>query len=132
VAALPPLAEAPAAHQASRVVAQTAAATAVATQWEVRGVDVFVEHRGLPSLPERVGPLTLAMISNRGTKVFPGPLPDITLVDWHRCRYLAEAAVSEADVMKLLSEIGQHHTWMHVEKLRHADGVACYSKAQGE
>jgi hypothetical protein len=116
------------------VVAQARAREVVAPppRWEVRGVDVFVEHRGIPTLPERVGPFTLSMISNRGTKVFPGPAPEILLVDWHRCRYMAAAEVSEGDVLELLGEISQHCTWMHVEKLRHADGQPCYSKAQGE
>ncbi|MEB3329337.1 MAG: isocitrate/isopropylmalate family dehydrogenase [Candidatus Sericytochromatia bacterium] len=133
VAALPPDVEAPVGQAASRVVPRSAAREAAGSvRWEVRGVDVFVEHRGVPALPEHVGPFTLAMISNRGTKVYPGPAPDILLVDWHRCRYLAESEVSEQDVVKLLGEVGQHCTWMHVEKLRHADGAPCYSKAQGE
>jgi hypothetical protein len=100
--------------------------------WEVRGVDVFVEHIGIPEVPKQVGPFTLKLISNRGTKVFPGPTPPIMLVDWHRCRYLAENAVGDRDILQLLETVSQNHTWVHIEKLRHADGEACYSKAQGE
>ncbi|MEB3196612.1 MAG: NADP-dependent isocitrate dehydrogenase [Candidatus Sericytochromatia bacterium] len=134
VAALPVESQLAVPQQASRVVAQAPATPDAASSsvWEVRGVDVFVEHRGIPQLPARIGPFALAMISNRGTKVYPGPAPDIMLVDWHRCRYVADSAVSEDDVVMLLKQIGQHVSWMHVEKLRHADGVACYSKAQGE
>lgn len=132
IAAMPPLQVSPTVQQASRVVAQAIAPEAKTSAWELRGVDIFIENRGIPALPEKVGPFTLTMISNRGTKVFPGPVPDILLVDWHRCRYMADSAVSESDVMKLLADIGAHHTWMHVEKLRYADGAPCYSKAQGE
>jgi hypothetical protein len=40
-------------------------------------------------MPEQVDNLKLKMISNRGTKVYPGVMPKIWLVDHHRCRYVA-------------------------------------------
>src|SRR5690606_18224549 len=75
--------------------------------WELRGVDLFVQHEGLPTLPEQVGKFKLTMMSNRGTKVYPGPCPDILLVDWHRGRYVADAPVSDRDVMAFLNELPQ-------------------------
>jgi NAD-dependent isocitrate dehydrogenase len=101
-------------------------------KWETCGMDVFVEHDGVPDLPAEIGPLRLAMISNRGTKVFPGPSPAIAMVNWHRARYVADAAVTNAELLQVLSTIGEGHGWMHVELLRRRDGVAFYSKAQGE
>jgi hypothetical protein len=84
-------------------------------------------------MPEKVGPFTLRLISNRGTKVWPGPTPDILLVDHFRNRYVAETSVTRADVLALLQELtalGKH--WCHVELLNQAAGEARYSKAQGE
>jgi NAD-dependent isocitrate dehydrogenase len=115
-----------------------AAAPAVASScgtdtWELMGADVFVQCDALPELPKRVGPFELKVVSNRGTKVYPGPVPDILLVDCHRCRYVSEGPVTDIELLGLLEELSKGHTWMHVEKLRvTADGKPCYGKAQGE
>ncbi|MEN3027537.1 MAG: isocitrate dehydrogenase, partial [Chlorobiota bacterium] len=69
----------------------------------------------------------------RGTKVFPGPPPPILLVDWYRCRYLADEPLQHADIVQALAELTHRGVvWMHVEKLHHVNGTALYSKAQGE
>ena len=104
----------------------------VSTPLETIGVDVFVQHVGVPSMPAEVGVLRLHLISNRGTKVFPGPTPDIRLVDVHRCRYLAGGPVQDSDILSLLGQLGAEARWVHVEKLQASDGEARYSKAQGE
>jgi NAD-dependent isocitrate dehydrogenase len=121
-------------QQTQRVTVPPAAAPVTpAAEWHTAGVDVFVQHEGLPPVPAEVGPLTLKLISNRGTKVYPGPLPNIRLVNWHRCRYVADNAVSHQDVADLLGAISQVTLWVHVEKLqRTAEGEVCYSKATGE
>mgnify|MGYP003514521936 FL=1 len=73
------------------------------------------------------------MLSNRGTKVWPGPTPDILLVDHYRCRYIANGPVTRQDVVALLHEVtAQGKVWCHVELLNEASGQARYSKAQGE
>ncbi|GBD07422.1 Isocitrate dehydrogenase [NADP] [bacterium HR21] len=102
--------------------------------WQLRGMDLFVRSpEGLPQLPEKLGKLQLVMISNRGTKVYPGITPPILLVDWYRCRYLAEEALTHAELAAALAELTAAGVeWMHVEKLHHVNGTALYSKAQGE
>ncbi|MCS6965842.1 MAG: isocitrate dehydrogenase [Candidatus Kapabacteria bacterium] len=97
-------------------------------------MDVFVRSpEGIPSLPECLGKLRLRMISNRGTKVFPGSPPPILLVDWYRCRYLADEPLQHTDIVQALAELTNRGVlWMHVEKLHHVNGIALYSKAQGE
>jgi NAD-dependent isocitrate dehydrogenase len=120
---------------ATRVVphaAPPAPAASAAAPWELRGLDLFVRHDGLPAMPEQVGSLRLRLISNRGTKVWPGPVPAIRLVDWHRCRYLAEGAITDADVLSFLGALGPSIAWMHVEKLHYAAGEPQFTKAQGE
>ncbi len=102
--------------------------------WQLYGMDLFVRSpAGVPKLPERIGKLRLQMISNRGTKVYPGPTPPIVLVDWYRCRYLAEEPLSETELLEALSTLtADGVVWMHVEKLHHVNGTALYSRAQGE
>lgn len=103
-------------------------------EWTLKGADVFVEFGGgLPPMPESVGPFTLRLLSNRGTKVWPGPTPDILLVDHYRCRYIADGTVTRQDILGLLTEItASGMQWCHVELLNEASGQARYSKAQGE
>ena len=104
------------------------------------GVDVFVENpKGLPTMPEQVDNLKLKMISNRGTKVYPGVMPKIWLVDHHRCRYVATDAngnymnIGDEEIFDLIREISSAGIkWMHIEKLQLFDGELGYSKAQGE
>jgi len=107
---------------------------------DCHGIDVFIEsHTGIPKVPEKVDHLQLTMISNRGTKVYPGPKPDIWLVDHYRCRYVAKDTngdylrISDEELFHLLRELYVHKfNWMHIEKLRMFDGELGYTKAQGE
>ncbi|NWF49821.1 MAG: NADP-dependent isocitrate dehydrogenase [Ignavibacteriaceae bacterium] len=107
---------------------------------DCHGVDVFIESwDGIPKVPEKVDHLELKMISNRGTKVYPGPKPDIWLVDHYRCRYVAKdengeyLRISDEEIFHLLRELYvRRFNWMHIEKLRLFDGEIGYAKAQGE
>lgn len=101
--------------------------------WTVRGVDIFVRHDQLPDAPPEVGNLKLVLISNRGTKIYPPPTPDIYTVNWYRLRYKSDDEVKDSDIAKLLNAVAEKFYWMHVEKLHYdADGNAMFSKAQGE
>lgn len=101
--------------------------------WDCVGCDVFVHHDGLPVMPESIGPFTLRLLSNRGTKVWPGPTPDILLVDHFRCRYVAKTPVARQQILEVLSHLTEQGVqWLHVELLWNDAGVAKYSKAQGE
>ena len=83
--------------------------------WEINGVDVFVRaNNGIPSFPETLGSFTLGMISNRGTKVYPGNAPDILMVDCYRCRFYAKEAVKQKKMTELRGLITKENTWMHV------------------
>jgi NAD-dependent isocitrate dehydrogenase len=107
---------------------------------DCHGVDIFVENpAGIPKMPEQVGKLKLKMISNRGTKVYPGPQPNIWLVDHHRCRYVAVDEkgkyinIGDDEIFNLIREVSAYGIkWMHIEKLQLFDGELGYSKAQGE
>lgn len=104
---------------------------------KIVGCDIFVIHKigEMPPLPEEVGSLKLKIVSNRGTKVWPGTTPDIHLTDHFRCRYIRQdgGVLENTDVVALTEAIeGAQMDWVHVEKLLEIDGVAAYSKAQGE
>ena len=105
------------------------------------GVDVFIEWDGSPSalatsLSELHGdsPLSLKMISNRGTVVHPPSGASPGLVDHYRARFVtaADAEVSDEAILALLTAIAGRHRWMHVEKLQTFDEVAGFTRAQGE
>jgi NAD-dependent isocitrate dehydrogenase len=101
----------------------------------LRGFDIFVEYRNLlPPLPQKIGRFELVMMSNRGTKVWPGPTPNLLMVDVFRCRYRAEADnVTMEEIRQAIGEIeaaGFH--WMHIELLKHIDGKPGFTLAQGQ
>lgn len=93
------------------------------------GVDVYLKSDTTPDLPREIGSFRLTLISNRGTKVWPPPAPDMELIDWPRSRYESESDVSDADVNSLLqtlSEAGFH--WTKAQKLYTKDGERQYSQ----
>jgi hypothetical protein len=102
----------------------------------VVGVDVFVTQEGLPTLGALKSRLELKTISNRGTKVWPGPLPPIHLTDVHGCRFRPKSGsdeVASKEVLELLAELeAAGLSWVHVEKLLEIDGKPGFALAQGE
>ena len=108
---------------------------------EKAGVDVFIETLDEPDtiaerlhLVTRGTPYRLAMVSNRGTAVWPARGPRPSCVDHFRCRFLiADRASWHPDsVLGLLERLGREYRWMHVEKLEVIDGTPGYARAQGE
>jgi isocitrate dehydrogenase len=113
------------------------------------GADIFIEANLQPG---DLGPkveavlagtaLTLKMISNRGTKVYPlgGAITDC--IDQFRCRCMLRSGaakgesgnLADADLLAVLGKIGSTPgiRWAHVEKLQEFDGEMGFTKAQGE
>ncbi|MCW5933434.1 MAG: NAD-dependent isocitrate dehydrogenase [Fimbriimonadia bacterium] len=101
--------------------------------WHTVGVDLFVHENSLPHLPETVGKMTLAMISNRGTKVYPGSMPFIYLVNWYRARYLSETPLHEEDLQQFFNALPSSVEWTTIQRLNEdKEGNPMFSKAQGE
>ncbi|MBS1983934.1 MAG: hypothetical protein JST16_07155 [Bdellovibrionales bacterium] len=97
------------------------------------GADVFIRHTGLPVALAKVevSGFELKIMSNRGTKVWPGTLPNIHLTDVFRCRFMAKS--QPIDVLSLLGKIEKAgFEWVHVEKLHELNGKPGFSLAQGE
>ena len=105
------------------------------------GLDIFIETQDSPEEVAlrlqnsiRNAPFQLQMLSNRGTQVWPTPGNLPTCVDHYRCRFIqnADTASSDDAVIDLLARVGSEYRWMHVEKLEEHDGVASFTRAQGQ
>jgi len=121
--------------------AQTTAVSAKTDRSDA-GVDIFVEFGGGPAelascLKAAAAdlPFTLAMISNRGLKVYPGTVPMADFADHWRCRFASRAPqddLPEQDLATLMSRISNFARWCHVERLQMMDGAPGFSVAQGQ
>jgi isocitrate dehydrogenase len=108
------------------------------------GVDVFLDWDEADRNPEVLGPrlealtgdrLPLKMITNRGTKVYPGHHPETFCTDHWRCRFVGQAGAtaSHADVIDLLTRLEQAgFDFIKTEHLYTFDGERGYSLGQGE
>jgi hypothetical protein len=97
---------------------------------DLHGVDVFIQSPRTPSLPERFGTLKLVLITNRGTRVYPPPAPDIAPDDLPRCRYVSETPVTDDDIDQLAAHLtSQGWRWSKCQKLFRKDGIDQFSQA---
>lgn len=111
------------------------------------GVDVFLNwwNGDFYSAASELGPLVekangeglkLVMISNRGTKVYPGGQPDTFCVDHWRCRFMAENqgdTITHQQVIDLLGRVaGTGLDFIKTEHLYNFDGKPGYSLGQGQ
>ena len=120
-------------EQARRIIIPHEPLTEQKEPWNIVGVDVFVKStNGIPQFAETIGLFSIGMISNRGTKVFPGNAPDILMVDCFRCRFYANTTVNQKAVLELLALLPEEYPWMHIELLQNEGSKVLYSKAQGE
>lgn len=96
---------------------------------QLHGVDIYIWSPTTPEVPKTHGKLTLTLISNRGTRIYPGPAPEIDLLDWPRCRYESDEVVTDEDVQAIVNEItNQGFRWTKCQKLFRIDGVNQYSQ----
>ncbi|MCS6288748.1 MAG: isocitrate dehydrogenase [Nitrospira sp.] len=97
------------------------------------GVDMYIiTENGIPSFQDgEFGPFKCEFISNRGTKVWPGFVsPDLMMVNWYRCRFMATQDVQDSNVDAFLAALSKKGWWWSaVQKLWTHDGEAAYSKA---
>src|SRR5436190_3533291 len=113
------------------------------TKKELVGVDVFVDWlKGSPDdlgkALAKVAPegLQLAMISNRGVKVWPGGAAETFCSDHWRCRFMAKNkgdVISHQAIVDLLSRVDKAgFDFIKTENLCNFDGERGYSLDQGE
>jgi isocitrate dehydrogenase len=104
------------------------------------GVDVFLDLPGGRAeeigakLSEAAGELRLAAIMNRGTKVWPGGMPETFCTDQWRCRFKGrDGGVSHGEIASLLGRVaGAGYDTIKTENLYTFDGKPGYSTVVGE
>ena len=109
------------------------------------GVDVFLDWdepgRDPAVLGQRVSrladtsPLDLALITNRGVKVYPNGLPETRCTDHWRCRFRPAdgTPVTHGDILALLAALqADGLDFIKTENLYTFDGEPGFSLAQGE
>ncbi|MBV6457771.1 MAG: Isocitrate dehydrogenase [NADP] [Fimbriimonadaceae bacterium] len=96
----------------------------------LHGVDVYIWSDTTPDVPKNHGGFELKLISNRGTRIYPGPAPEMDLLDWPRCRFVSETEVTDADIDALVNHLtGLGFRWTKCQKLFREDGNNLYSEA---
>ncbi len=112
-----------------------------AAQKKLKGVDVFVDWKGLDAdeLAERLkrltGDIQLTMITNRGVKVWPEGFPETFRTDHWRCRFetFNGDSASKDAIPRLLQEaIKENIDVIKTENLYEFDGVRGFSLGQGQ
>lgn len=105
------------------------------------GVDVFIhwDKKNPNELGDAlkqitVGDLKLTMITNRGTKVYPGGLPETFCVDHWRCRFKTEnKPIQYSQIIELLTKINNAgFRIIKTENLSLIDGKESFSAGQGD
>ncbi|WP_088035480.1 NADP-dependent isocitrate dehydrogenase [Evansella clarkii] len=110
---------------------------------ELDGVDVFLFNNELTSdelgkkLEDIAGPeFKLAVVTNRGVKVYPGGFPETFTTDHWRCRFnLSEenTSPSNKDIRKLLDRAEEAGLdWIKIENLYRFNNELGYSLGQGQ
>lgn len=95
----------------------------------LHGVDIYIWTPETPDLPQELGKFKLILISNRGTKIWPPPAPDIEMLDWPRCRYLCDDEVTHDEIDAIVREITSlGFKWTKCQKLFRRDGVDLFSQ----
>jgi isocitrate dehydrogenase len=113
------------------------------TKKELVGVDVFLDWlKGSPAnlgdALTKVTPegLHLAMISNRGVKVWPGGSSETFCSDQWRCRFMSKnkgATIAHKEIVELLGRVDDAgFDFIKIENLCNFDGERGYSLDQGE
>jgi isocitrate dehydrogenase len=123
--------------------APAAAGDRPAAKKETVGVDVFLNWTA--GSPDQLGEalskvraegVKLVMISNRGTKVWPGGMPETFCTDHWRCRFMADADGGTVSHQQIISLLGRVHEagfdFIKTEHLCNFDGQPGYSLGQGQ
>ncbi len=122
----------------SQTAPRSAGGSTVEVKKAIVGVDVFLDWRkGSPDdLGKALAPLAgadldLRAILNRGTRVWPGGVPETKNTDQWRCRFVAKtpgATIEHAHIVKLLERVSAAgFDFIQTENLQTYDGQPGYS-----
>jgi isocitrate dehydrogenase len=110
---------------------------------EVVGMEVLLEKPDLSAqevgqLVERCvegSPLKLALISSRGSKVYPGETDDVEMIETWRARFVRadeSTELTDEQIFRVVSCLGESFRWSNLQKLQVFDGEPGYTKVSGE
>jgi len=127
--------------QVELTLSRGASKPSVRSERNLRGVDVFVYWE--PGDPEELAKMLqegssdkfrLSMFTNRGTKVWPGGIPETFCTDHWRCRFESvNGSTNQTDLIDLLRHLSEHNIdIIKTENLYEFDGERAYSLGQGE
>lgn len=99
---------------------------------ELVGIDIFIQWKDdVEDLVKHMQGhnLTLKMIGNRGTKVWPNKMPETFCVDSYRCRFTSNAGhITQDQVIELLQALNKKHLDItQTEYLFNFDGKPGYT-----
>ncbi|MBN9660210.1 MAG: NADP-dependent isocitrate dehydrogenase [Acidobacteria bacterium] len=127
-------------QQVAQEPAQSTASRKAPALKEMVGVDVFLQWTG--GAPDELAArltaagtdkLPLAMITNRGVKVWPQGFPETFCTDHWRCRFQNGGAISHRDILDLLERVSTSgFDFIKTENLCTFDGKPGYSLGQGQ
>lgn len=93
------------------------------------GVDLYIWTKDYENIPKKEGKFTMKLMSNRGTKLYPPPAPEMDMIDWFRCRFVSEEVINDADVDQLCQALtSAGWVWNKAQKLYQIDGINAYSE----
>ena len=86
---------------------------------------------------QKLGParMRLALITNRGVKVWPGGFAETSCIDHWRCRFLpiGNKTIVHGDILGLLAAMDMADLdFIKMENLCQFDGIPGYALAQGQ
>lgn len=107
---------------------------------EIVGIDIFVENsQMIEHISEQMQKVThpafiLTMISNRGVRVWPEMIPEISCVDNWRCRFMSSnRSITHKEIAELLEMLAhQKIDFVKTEQLCTFNGTPGYTLSQDE
>ncbi len=99
--------------------------------WHTIGIDLFFHSECVPrELPQRLGALTLQVVSNRGTPVDFTQGNGRCVLNWYRARYIAERPLREEELQTALRELPPNIEWTTLQRLYQGEQGNLYSGIQ--
>lgn len=133
---------APIHYNSPKIIAKHASTNSKPAKKQILGVDVFVHFEGtVEKLHQQLGKLPnhqlkLTLIGNRGARVWPENMPEVSCGDSWRCRFMAQekgSAINHEQIIMLLQALNHNKIdFTQIEVLYSFDGQPGFTVAQDE
>jgi isocitrate dehydrogenase len=128
------------AHSPKKALEKRASAVQVKASKDLVGVDIFLDWNQGGNVDElghtlqeiHAEGLELALITNRGAKVWPDGIPETFTTDHWRCRFLGHGTIRHEQITHLLERVADSgFDFIKTENLYNFDGQPGYSSVGG-